>query len=919
MSLVASHWFLAMQPTTDSFLLLKDLILKLDTAQDLDSALNLVVKTICQQCRWLYGEAWQLNPQIDRLTNQTAFYETDCVAQSDEAIAHLENFSQVSKTFSFAVEEGIPGRVWASGQWEWHSDASSADSDVFLRAEAADACGLKAAFGIPLMADDRILAVLLFFSDKVLPEAPHLVEIINAVSVPVGQLVKQRQTEKQLQESETRFRAFMDNSSAMIFMKDHRGCFTYVNRPLEQSFNLQPGELIGKDDFYFASDEVAKQVRENDAMVLLSNQPQSLVEMVPMPDGASRYWQVNKFPFTDSSGQRQVGGVAFDITEQKQLEQRLTLEKLEQQRINGSLKSATAAAESANHAKSSFLAMMSHEIRTPMNAMLGMTELLDGTGLNAQQQEFVNIIQSGGSTLLAVINDILDFSKVESHNLELEMGCLDLHECIEQVLALFSNQAEEKRLSLTSIVEPLDAELMGSECLPVHFQGDATRLRQILSNLVSNSIKFTCEGEVSLQVKIGRANSATQRQDATHLEAAEPKYELQFLVKDTGIGIPEKKMTNLFQPFSQVDASMTRRYGGTGLGLAISKQLVELMGGEIDVVSEVGQGSTFQFSIQLVAYDKPCWDNSLPEHLRQRTLAQLSLDDKHLLIVDSNETSRKSLMLQAQSWKLRVTVAASAEAVIVQLFRPDMRFDAIAISGPVLDWETARLATQIRNFPQYSTVPLILLQARSNEGLESLPLVSGNIKRLRRPVKRSQFYNALIQLLKPQVEAAATDPENSLKNRAGSALNPALETDATLGDCKPLKILLAEDILLNQKVALQMLATYGYKADVAETGKEAIAALQKQSYDLVLMDVQMPEMDGLEATRKIRADADIEQPHIVAMTAHAMQGDRADCLAAGMDDYVRKPVRRRELAAVLQQCPSKRGAKEYPTTLHWLA
>ena len=770
--------------------------------------------------------------------------------------------------------------------------------------EVAD-CGLRTAFGIPLIAEDRTLAVLLFFSDEARPQDPQLVEIIDAISVPVGQLVQQRQVEKQLRDSETRFRAFMDNSSAMVFMKDPQGCFTYVNQPLEQGFNLQAGELIGKDDFYFASEEVAKEVRKNDATVLLTNQPQSLVEVVPTPDGVSRYWQVNKFPFTDGAGQKYVGGVAFDITQQKQLEQRLTLEKLEQQRINGSLKSATEAAESANQAKSSFLAMMSHEIRTPMNAMLGMTELLDGTGLDPQQQDFVNVIQTGGSTLLAVINDILDFSKVESHNLELEVGRLDLYECIEQVLTLFSNQAEEKGLSLTSIVEPVEPNI------PTCFVGDATRLRQVLSNLVSNSIKFTREGEVSLQVKVSPVARVTLGEDVAQPKTTQPDYELQFLVKDTGIGIADQKLSHLFQPFSQVDASMTRRYGGTGLGLAISQQLIKLMGGEIDVVSEVGQGSTFRFSISLSAYRDPWQDDSVQNRLRQRTRNQISLDDKYLLIIDSNETSRKSLTLQARSWNLQVEVAASVEAALVKLFRPNVQFDAIVISEPVPDLESDRLAAQIRNFPHYSTVPLILLQTRTNNPSKSLCLLGNRAKRLQKPAKRSQFYNALIQLLSPESAVARSENtgERHPDDNSRNATSSALALDATLGAQKPLRILLAEDILLNQKVALQMLETYGYQADVAQTGKEAVVALQRQPYDLVLMDVQMPEMDGLEATQAIRSDPHIEQPYIVAMTAHAMQGDRLDCLSAGMDNYIRKPVRRRDLAAVLQQCPSERKPK----------
>ncbi|EDX84873.1 PAS fold family [Synechococcus sp. PCC 7335] len=880
-----------MQSIDNPFSLLKDLTVKVDTSPDLASALHIVVQTICQRCHWSYGEAWQLDPQTNCLVNQATFCNINGELGTSDIATNCKSFEQLSQGCTFAPGEGIPGRVWASQQWEWHTNVSTVDEAVFLRTEAAIAYGFKAAFCVPLVAKDQTLAVLLFSSTKALPESPQLIEIIEIFSIILGRLLQRRQSEERLRDSEARFRAFMNNTDAMVFMKDSQGCFTYVNRPLEAEFKLQPDELVGKDDFYLSSEEVAKQVRENDARVLSNNQSQSLVEVVPTPDGISRYWKVNKFPFTDHSGQKHVGGTAFDITQQKQLEKRLTLEKLEQQRINESLAIAIKAAEAASQAKSSFLAMMSHEIRTPMNAMLGMAELLDGTELSPQQQDFINIIRTGGNTLLTVINDILDFSKIESNNLELEISRFDLYECIEQVLTLFSNQAEEKQLSLTSIVEPIELDR-----IPTYFKGDVTRLQQILSNLVSNSIKFTQEGEVSLQVKVGAVASEERAEEPSS------NYELQFLVTDTGIGIAEEKIPYLFQPFSQVDASMTRRYGGTGLGLAISKQLVELMGGEMGMVSKVGSGSTFHFCIRLKACNETYQGSSAGD--------QINLASKRVLIVDSNATRCKSLMLQARSWSLKVEVAASAEAALIKLFRSE-RFDVIVISGLISDLSSSYLVSQIRNFPDYLSVPLILLQARGESSLPSSYLQDSKMKLLHTPVRRSQFYNTLVQLLQPDsVSLKETTNTQSNDIQLKTENTSKIAADYNLPQEKPLRILLTEDILLNQTVALQMLSSYGYQADVANNGKEAVAALKEQPYDLVLMDVQMPEMDGLEATRTIRAETTIEQPYIVAMTAHAMQGDRERCLGAGMNDYVRKPIRRRDVAAVLQQCPSSRDAKQ---------
>ena len=409
-----------------------------------------------------------------------------------------------------------------------------------------------------------------------------------------------------------------------------------------------------------------------------------------------------------------------------------------QHRINAFLKAATKEAEAANRAKSDFLAMMSHEIRTPMNAMLGMAELIEDTPIDQQQQSLVKAIRTSGKTLLTVINDVLDFSKIESNKLELEAGQIDLYECVKDVVTLFSNQAQSKGLKLFSNIEP--------DCTPNLFKGDSVRLRQILSNLVSNSIKFTEEGEINIHVKV----------DKSELESGDALlHRLHFSVQDTGIGIEQHKISNLFEPFSQIDSSVTRKHGGTGLGLSISKRLVDIMDGSLWVDSESGKGSTFHFSITL----------------------------------------------------------ESDEADEANAFEPSLA------------------------------------------GQQS-----------------------------PVHSAAKTAAKTAIKLR-------------------PLRILLTEDIELNQKVALHMLSSYGYQADIANNGKEAVEVLKHQSYDLVLMDIQMPDLDGLEATKQIRATLNIHQPYIVAMTANAMQGDKEKCLAVGMDDYISKPISKRDLLAVLQQCP----------------
>ena len=676
-------------------------------------------------------------------------------------------------------------------------------------------------------------------------------------------LTEQIAIEEELEKSQKVFTGAFNNSPVGIALISPTGKFLKVNRAITQITGYSKDELSSTD---FQS------ITHPDDLKLCLGYVNQLIT------GISRCYKYEKRCFhklghiipmlvSVSILRDAEGNPLFLIAHMQDIS--------EQKRITAALQATTEASESANLAKGEFLAMMSHEIRTPMNAMLGMTELLADTTLSDHQRELIDVISASGKTLLTIINDILDFSKIESNKMDLESGPLNLYECVEEVLALFSAQADAKSLSLTSLVEP--------DNIPNCFKGDAVRLRQVLSNLVSNSLKFTEAGEVSIHVQV---SPALERFDAPM--TARYYHEVSFYIQDTGIGIAEDKLSQLFEPFDQVDASITRRYGGTGLGLSISKRLIEMMGGELWVNSTVGKGSTFGFKIKLEAYGK----------VRQSCFSSGhdKLKQKQLLIVDSNKTSRRYLSLQATSWHLKVIAVSSASAAL-KILSEGNAFDGIVVSEPLLDVDGKTLAAHIREFEGYRETPLIRLQKRKKSDCKTIEAQDDKTRLLKKPVRRSRFYNALVELLLREIPLSISTADVAAEEKYG--IEPVTE-DFSLSN--PLRILLTEDITLNQKVALSMLAAYGYKADVANNGKEAIAALKNNSYDLVFMDVQMPEIDGLEATRRIRADASIQQPYIVAMTAHAMQGDREDCISAGMNDYVQKPICKKGISAVLKNC-----------------
>jgi two-component system, sensor histidine kinase and response regulator len=590
------------------------------------------------------------------------------------------------------------------------------------------------------------------------------------------------------------------------------------------------------------------------------------------PDG-SVHWQTSSGrPFYDDTGHLiRVIGISMDIDGRKRAEERLQLQAKELLDVNSRLKSAKDAAESASRAKSEFLANMSHEIRTPINGIVGMAELALDTELTPEQREYLVMLKSSSDSLLAVINDILDFSKIESGKLELDPIEFNLQDSIADTMRALALRAHQKELELVYQVAPE---------IPAYVVGDPGRLRQILVNLVGNAIKFTQQGEVAVQVGCD--------------SQSEHELKLHFSVADTGIGIPAEKHSLIFEAFAQADGSTTRNYGGTGLGLAIASQLAGLMGGRIWVESTVGKGSIFHFTVHF----------GVAERQQAPTIQTFQAELLHLpvLLVDDNATNRRILIDLTKGWGMKPEAVESGTAALETMKQADINghgFKLAIIDSNMPGMSGFELAAQIKQDPHMAGAMIMMLTSAGRRGDAARCRKLGIVAYLLKPIRKSELLAAILTVL----------------GRKSSGSTPDLITRYSIREAsRKLRILVAEDNPVNQAVVLRMLEKMGHTVNIARNGQEAVSFTEAETFDLVFMDVQMPEMDGLTATRSIREREKPTGSHtpIIAMTAHAMKGDKERCLEAGMDGYISKPASSREIEHIIATVPVAEPAVQIP-------
>jgi two-component system, sensor histidine kinase and response regulator len=678
-------------------------------------------------------------------------------------------------------------------------------------------------------------------------------------------ITARKQTETSLAAERNLLHALINTLPDRVYAKDVRGQFTLNNPAHLRALGAGDQQhALGRTDADFRPADAAARMFADDMHVLTTGEPiVNREELSANPDGTHSYNLVTKVPLHDHHS-RIVGlvGISRDITARKRAEETLRLTNRQLEETTREARRLAEEAAQASVAKSEFLANMSHEIRTPMNGVIGMTGLLLDTDLTTEQRQYAEIVRASAESLLSLINDILDFSKIEARKMDLERLDFDLRSTIEGATELLSAKAHEKGLRLAGVIAPE---------VPAFLRGDPGRLRQVLVNLAGNAVKFTQRGEVVI-----RASLESEADDTATIR---------FSVADTGIGISKQNVDRLFRPFTQVDGSTTRRFGGTGLGLAISKQLVGLMGGEIGAESVEGAGSTFWFTAVL---------QKQPENLARQPYQAVDVKGSRVLVVDDFAANRQLVCALLKGWGCEWAEASDASGamqVLADAAHAARPFDAAILDMQMPAVDGLALGRRIKGDPLTASVALIMMTSLGQRGDARQVEDVGFAAYLTKPVRHQHLHDCLALALGCHPEAGG---------------KPALITRHTIAEAQSrrqrTRVLLAEDNTVNQRVALAILARIGYRAEAVQNGREVLAALARDHFDLVLMDCQMPELDGYEATRAIRSlDAPYRNIPVIALTANAMEGDRELCLAAGMNAYIAKPVTAASVADVLER------------------